>query len=293
MTRFHLLLVAVLASAPAAWAQPKDVAKEASRAFKEGQQLFDNADYVGAIESFRTAYRLRPHFLVLCNIALCHERQNDMIKAAKFYERCLGEGAEKTDEADAVRNSLTRVNGRITWVSVTSKGKGGTVVVDGRRLGPAPARFAINPGSHVVEVRRKGAEAATETVTSRGGEQRVLELNPVDKPSDAPPTRRRRLHQTWFWSTAGLAAAFAITATVLGVQTLKIRDEYEEGPTQELLDRGRNRKLLTNIFWACAGAAAGSATVLFFYTDFRGAKERGPTGKGKELTLGVGLRGTF
>lgn len=270
-------------------------AKVASEAFKEGQRLFDAADYLGAIDSFQKAYELRPHFLVQCNIALCHERQNEMIRAAEHYKRCLSEGADKTEKGETVKNSLERVEGRITWLKVDSQGAGGTIYVDGRRVGPAPARVPLNPGSHVVEVRRKGAAAATTTISTRGGEEKQVELTPsegqrrggkvVEKP-------RRRLHQAYFWSAAGLSVVFALVATVTGVQTLGIRDDYEENPSRELLDRGESRRLVTNIMWAGAAVAAGSATALYFFSDLPWTRERGQDDR-RAVTLGIGLQGTF
>jgi hypothetical protein len=270
-------------------------AKEASDAFKEGQRLFDGADYLGAIDSFQKAYELRPHFLVQCNIALCHERQNDMIKAAEHYKRCLSEGADKTEKGETVKNSLERVEGRITWLKVDSQGAGGTIYVDGRRVGPAPARVPLNPGSHVVEVRRKGTIAATTTISTRGGEEKQVELTPTraeDGSKKVVSKSRRRLHQAYFWSAAGLTVVFALVATITGVQTLGIHDDYEDNPSQELLDRGTNRRLVTNIMWAGAAVAAGSATALYFFSDLPWTRERGQDNK-HAATLGIGLRGTF
>jgi len=269
-------------------------AQAASRAFGEGQQLFDNADYLGAIEAFKKAYQLRPHFLVMCNIALCHERKNDMIEAARHYQRCLKEGADKTDKASAVSNSLTRVEKRITWLRVSSDG-GGTILVDGRTMGLAPRRIPLNPGSHAVEVRRDGAKNASTTISTRGGEELDVRLTPIPiaQERSVPPVTgkpaRLRPHQAWFWTAAGLSLAFATAGTVTGVQTLQIRNDYEDDPTRELLDRGRSRRLVTNIMWAGAAVAAGSATALFVFTDFRSKRET-PRGR---VTMGLGLRGQF
>jgi len=270
-------------------------AKEASEAFKEGQRLFDAADYLGAIDSFQKAYELRPHFLVQCNIALCHERQNDMIRAAEHYRRCLSEGADATAKGETVKNSLDRVEGRITWLKVDSQGVGGTIYVDGRRVGPAPARVPLNPGSHVVEVRRAGTIAATTTVSTRGGEEKQVELTPTVAQHGSKKVagkRRRELHQAYFWSAAGLSVVFALVATITGIQTLGIRDDYEDNPSQELLDRGTNRRLVTNIMWAGAAVAAGSATALYFFSDLPWTREREQDNK-QAVTLGVGLQGTF
>jgi len=285
------VLPLVLLAAPAA-AREQGGAR-ASRAFNEGQKLFDGADYIGAIEAFKRAYSLRPHFLVLCNIALCHERRNNMVEASQFYQRCLDQGAGRTDKAAAVRNSLTRVQQRVTWIEVRSRDRGGTIHVDGRAVGSTPKRIPVDPGSHVVEVQRPGAKTVSANVATRGGETLTLELTPVQlavpppRRSHRPPVRRRGLHQAWFWATAGLSVALAVAGTVTGVQTLRIRDEYEASPTRELLDRGTSRRLVTNLLWAAAAASAGTAATLFFFTDFRRHETGGAT------TVGLALQGRF
>lgn len=291
-----LLLLAKLAAAPAS-AQPRS---EASRAFAEGSELFEKADYVGAIEAFSRAYRLKPHYSVLCNIALSHERLGNMVAAAASYRDCLSQGADKAASAEAVRNSLQRVEGRIGWVQVRSPGQGGDVHIDGNRVGPAPQRVPLNPGSHVVEVRRSGAEAARQSLTMRGGEQLELELIPralapeppkvivVKEPSPERP--RRRLHQAWFWSGVGLTAGLAAVATAFGVLTLRTRDDYQAQPSRQLYDRGLNYRLVTNIFWGLTAASAGATTGLFFYTDFR--RHQGGSARASTDLL-IGLHRTF
>jgi hypothetical protein len=295
MRALLLLLALVTIEGAAAADQPAPRAKEASRAFSEGSQLFEKGDYVGAALAFERAHRLRPHFSVLCNIALCHERLGNMIKAGSFFRRCLAEGAAKTTEAEAIRNSIKRVEERVAWAEVSSPGAGGTVYVDGEPIGQAPRRLPLNPGSHVLEVRRANAEPVRATLLVRGGEQRRLELVPLataappTQPSPRQPVGRRRLSPIWFWSSAGLAAAFGIAATVLGVQTLSIRSDYEANPSQVLLDRGRARRLATNLCWAGAAASAGSAAALFFFTDFRRDRSTG----GERTSLVLGLQGSF
>lgn len=82
----------------------------------------------------------------------------------------------------------------------------------------------------------------------------------------------------------------AITATVLGIQTLELKSEYDEDPTRQRLDRGRTYRTATNVLWGLTAAAAAGSTVLFVFTDFRGSPEEG----GKLVTtLGLALRGAL
>jgi hypothetical protein len=279
-------------------------ASEASRAFAKASQLFKERKFVNAVAAFELAYRLRPHFMVQCSIARCYQNMNDMLKAAEHYQRCLDEGAKETAMAKRVQASLKSVKAQITWIDVQSPGKGGTIYVGGKARGEAPRKIGINPGTHVIEVRRPGAETASSTIKTLGGEERELVLVPLDlkptgeelpdkqpQPEDEPPGRRR-LSQVWFWTGVGVTAALAIVTTVMGVQTLNARTDYNDNPTQEGADTFDQRRLLTNVFLGLTVAAAGGTTALYFFTDFGGRREQ-RVGDEQAMTLGVGLRGTF
>jgi hypothetical protein len=272
--------------------------KAAAEAFERGKDLHEKRNYVEAIEAFEVAYRLRPHYIVQCSIARCYENLNKPIEAATHFKRCLADGAEGTDLGPQVSASLARMEARIVQVEVSSPGKGGTIHVDGRQQGETPQTLRLNPGSHVIEVRREGAKPASATIKLLGGERRSVTLIPVDLRVEAAPAPvaraerrdrpRRRLSQVWFWSAAGVTAALAITTTVLGVQTLRLKSDYEDNPTEQGASDFWARRRLTNILLGATLAAAATGTTLFFFTDFGGG---GDAMRG--ASAGIGLRGAF
>jgi hypothetical protein len=306
--RFALVLIALVLAIgeqrARAASDPVSNGKEAAQAFARGKRLFAERDYVGAVEAFGQAYKLKPHFLVLCNIARCYERSGDMIRAADFYRQCLEKGGQASDQATRVQTALDHVAQRITWIQVNSPGVGGEIFVDGKPMGRAPQRVQLNPGTHVVEVRREGATPARLDITTRGGERQdvllVPKAEPVkvggDKLKEKDPVSVKKpvdkglrvLSSTWFWISAALTAACAASAIGLGVSTTKLRDEYVANPTRAGYDSAVQRRTLTNVFWGLTAAAGASATVLFFFTDFGGPAERRD-----RASLGIGLRGTF
>jgi hypothetical protein len=303
-----LVLMLVVALAWLAWAPPVAAQPKtpAARAFAKARQLFKERNYVEAIKEFDKAYRLRPHFFVQCSIARCHENLNDFIKAAEHYKRCLDEGAAKSPKVGRVRDSLEAVEKKIAWLTVRSPGGGGTIYVDGREAGRAPGKIPLNPGSHVVEVRREGATSASATVESSSGGAMTVTLSPKEiapevKPpvaseprvitKTAEPPRRRGLHQAWFWTAAATTVVLATTFIVLGAQTVGLRSDYLDQPSKEGYDQAVERRALTNVFLGLAGAAAATTTVLFFFTDF-GGKESESRGR-EAASFGLGLRGTF
>jgi hypothetical protein len=270
--------------------------KTAASAFARGTELFEKRDYIGALEAFEEAYRLKPHFMVQCNIARCYEESGDLVQSKTHYQRCLDEGgASNAEISKRARKALADVQGRIVRLTVASPGKGGTLHVDGRAAGKAPGDVLVNPGTHVVEVHREGASPASATITVRAGETRELSLIPADvpiEPTPTPPPSRghRTLKQHWFWIATALTAAFGAATIGLGVSTIKARDSYLQSKTEDDYNAAVNRRMLTNVFVGLTAAAAGTATTLFFFTDFR--RSASPE-RDSALTLGVGLQGRF
>jgi len=304
MTRVTVvvLLCVALLGGEAEARRKSEGADPASEAFALGTRLYSQMDYQAAMEAFRRAYKLKPHHIVLCNIARCYSGLNDMVKAADAYRQCLREGGGESKLAAKIADSLAKVEARITALSVTSVGKGGTVHVDGQAVGQTPRIVPLNPGRHVIEVRRYGAMTATATVEARGG-QSSIELNPVEIPtkpvarpeperpvSKAPAPGRSRLSSSWFWVGAGATVAVAAAATAMGVLTLRANSDFDEGPTWDGYDKVIDYRLVTNVLWGATAALGATTTVLFFFTDFGGSRRDGGD---DAATLGIGITGSF
>lgn len=313
-----LLTGASLTFASAALAKKRKRKTPAARAFATAKKLFEKRDYVAAVSAFERAYALRPHYLVQCSIARCYESLNNFIKAEKHYRRCLKEGARKKRIGKRIKRVLAAVGKKIAWLVVGSPGGGGEVVVDGRVLGRAPGKVPLNPGEHVVEVRRPGAHTARAPIIAEPGATLRIELVPtaivkkipVGAPRPAavapspsagvtpqaaaspdPTFTRDGLHPAWFWIATALTAGLGAATTYFGVRTLGLRSDYEEGATKTLADDFVTSRKLTNIFIALTATAAAAGTTLFFFTDFGGGDE--VEGDGVSKSWGLGLRGSF
>lgn len=193
----QLVLIGSLVCAPGVLraGSPGAGVNSPAKLFAQGRRLFGEGDYVGAAEAFGQAYQARPHFSVLCNIALCHERRADFIEAARYYRRCLRDGAENGANADEVRGSLARARARIAVLAVSTPNRVATIYLDGRRLGPSPLEVTVNPGSHVVEARSDVGMPVARPVLTRGGERLDVVIALQKEPqaiaarSSAVPTR--------------------------------------------------------------------------------------------------------
>jgi len=275
-------------------------AKEAATAFARGQALFNNGEYANAIAAFERAYSLKAHHAVQCSIATCYEQMNRFVEAAEHFRRCLAEGARDTAKAESVRGSLAAVEAKINYVEVKSPGAGGTVYVDGIAQGPAPRRVPLDPGRHLIEVRRAGALSVNITLRLVSGEERTLTLVPTELGAAQPQAEprpvatpvvhergRRRLAPGWFWTSVALTVGLGAAAGVMGGMTYSSATDYDRAPTKEGYDTFASRRLVTNVLAGLALAAAGTGTALFFFTDFSGRRHQ------EGLSAGIGVGGAF
>ncbi len=72
----------------------------------KGSRLFQQGKNDQAITAFQAAYDLKPHYLMQCNIARCHESSGRHTEAARHYRRCLDEGGDRAPVAGEVRKAL-------------------------------------------------------------------------------------------------------------------------------------------------------------------------------------------
>jgi hypothetical protein len=111
---FHTLAVMVLGLSLllTATAMADDTAMARGLANK-GQKHFNRGEYDAAIAAFSRAYELKPHFLMQCNIARCHEMKEELKEARDHYKRCLDEGGSQSPTADQVRQALAAVEEKL------------------------------------------------------------------------------------------------------------------------------------------------------------------------------------
>jgi hypothetical protein len=90
---------------------------------------------------------------------------------------------------------------------VKSRVQGALVSIDGRKLAQAPAEALLLPGTHQVLARRDGfADASTQVIVD-AGQNRTIELNPVEQ--------HPLLKQWWFWAGVGVVVAAGTTTAIV------------------------------------------------------------------------------
>jgi PEGA domain len=154
--------------------------READRHFKTGVELFDERKYAEALAEFEQAYALKPHPLVLNNLAATHRALSQYDQAVDFYNRFLIEGEGKLTEAElaAGRAELEDLLRLVARVEVVTSPEGATVKVDGRSMGDTPLDdpLVLGPGDHTVVATLSGHLPAERKIRVAAGDSLRVEF---------------------------------------------------------------------------------------------------------------------
>jgi len=195
------ILAAVLAISAAATAQPRTAEQRAAELASEGVHLFQDGRYKEALTRFLESYAHAHIPEVIWNIGRCYEELGDLPSALRYFEEFLplapNDEARKKALAriekvrrEIERSGTTAAAESALIVSVEdAEVREVRVVVDGQEVyaGPAPARVALAPGSHVLAV--SGGEAVQpvqKTVRIEAGGLEVVVLRPPAAPAAEP-----------------------------------------------------------------------------------------------------------
>ena len=249
-------LVALLPARGAA--QPTDAAvAEAARLFDEAVAATERGDFAAALQAFHASYAANPLPDVLYNVGMC--------------QKALGQFPEA---ANTFRQSVVIVGAGMPAA--------GRAEVDPGALG---GWMAVAPGPHTVAAERSGFEPASVVVSAPAGEIATarLTLVPVAEAVPPPGAADEGVSQTWFWVTAGAAAALGIAGAITG--GLELADEGDFTDAADRCNAGNDsacsegRSIYADIedeanattaLLVVAGAAAATALVLVFFTDWDG-----------------------
>lgn len=273
-TRCWMILAATLAMpSPVRAQEPIDMAKTH---YASAAAYYGRGQYKEAVREFKAAYTLSKKPDLLYNIAQCWERLGDLARSISYYNRYLTESPNATD-ADKVKlriGSLKKRLGR-TAIALKSGTPGAEVFVDGRKIGTLPmsSPFKVKPGTHKVEVRKRGFVSFRSTVAAAVG--RIVRIT-VDmaKEGGAAPSAHRpfwKRRRVWTWVTLGLGAAFLAAGTGLGVAATDSADKANSRLKDGDLDgynkhkkAARLRAGLADGFFALGGAAVITSVILLF-----------------------------
>ena len=157
--------------------------KQAEESFKKGTELFNQEKYVGALEEFKKSYDLSPKTSVLYNIGICHYFLFQFGGAIEMLKKYLAE-AKKADpeKRKKVEDLIKEMEGESSKLIVVTEPADATVVIDGKVVVATPMKdhVFLSPGEHVIEVKKEGYGAKSQSVMLTEGAVKKMEVT-IDK----------------------------------------------------------------------------------------------------------------
>ncbi len=167
-----------LALAPAARAQNDPPAKEASRHFQRGVDLYSEGDVRGALVEFKRAYALLPRATVLYNIGQAEYQLQEYAASLKTLEKFLAETGPNVPHRAEVQQAIEILRGRVGKIAVNIDRPECDVTVDEQAVGstPLPEPVLVSVGRRRVVVACAGAEPVKRDLDVPAGDTVSLEL---------------------------------------------------------------------------------------------------------------------
>lgn len=210
MTYKRWWTIVLVLGALCVWSRPaaaNDKA-EARRAFRAGQQAYQNGQYGVAARAFERAYKLLPIPAIAFSTAQAHRKQYFVDKqpgrikrALELYREYIAKVPKGGRREDAVSNiaelepQLARMQATMgkpitmpnlqpaTELMVSARGvKGAKASID-KKTGDAPLMLRVEPGKHMVKVWAKGYFPVQEEHTAVDGKFITIEVNLRPKPA--------------------------------------------------------------------------------------------------------------
>lgn len=222
----------VLASQPLAHAQSAQETAIARALFEEGISLADQAKWAEAADRFRRAQSLKPTPGIAFNLASALAETGKVIEASELLESLARDSATPPELKQECEAKLAAIAGKRAYLAihVENAPAEAKVEVDGHDWPRAGWGVAspLDPGTHLVVGRSRGAETTRTELQIAAGERRELSLSfpqaaPVTPMATAPestpaPARdeKRPLYKNWIlWTCVGAVIAGGVVASLL------------------------------------------------------------------------------
>ena len=160
-----------------------DGTDDARLEFKAGIAALEEENFPEALAAFKASYELNPKKVVLYNIGMCQKALFKYKEALETFESLLGgerAGLSPSRWAEAEQSKL-ELERQVAALTLESGTEGGMVLLDGKEVGALPleAPLLLDPGSHILEIRKEGYERYREELRLELGERRTLALAPL------------------------------------------------------------------------------------------------------------------
>lgn len=271
--------------------------EQASRRFQRGVNLYRDRSFDAALAEFNRAYELAPNYRVLFNIGQVHAERGDYVAGIKAFRQYLAEGGSAVDAARVteVQAEITRLEGRIANITVTSNVSDAELLIDGVSVGKLPqAHVPVNAGLRSISLRKNGYEADDVRVMLATGDDKALEIKlqkramaapagangtaPLPPPADSSTASSGPGAAFWVSLSATVLAGGA--TTVFALLTHKADNDYDTAlnvypGSQAGINSARNDLKRNALLTDVCGAATlvGLASTMYFALSSSGTEK--------------------
>ena len=290
--------LALLASCPAARAQPADPAAvaESDDLILQGLKLREQGQDAGALLLFERAQQLAPTPRALTQRALAEQALGSWVQAEAHLKEALAAPADAWIEQHraTLERSLATIGDHLGTLQVNGGLPGAELFIDGQQVGTLPlaASLRVVVGRSMLEVKLPGHYPVRREIAVRAGSisTETIELVPVPVPAQPAPGAEPKpaagpapsaaaydataevdtasgLPPWLFWTSAAVTVALGGVTVWSGLNTKAQDDAWRsytemDGAVREEGERGYERahdaQVRTNVL---IGATAGMAAV--------------------------------
>lgn len=172
-----------------AWAAPAlaqgDAAQErAKKFFIQGSKDFEARRFARALDAFEQANAIKPHPIMLKNIAKTYEAMKDLPKAVEYYQKYLG---SKPGDAGDVQKKIAGLQALMAqWskLTLTTEPAGASIWVGprtNRPRGKTPATIVVEPGRQTITLGLAGHDVISKALTLSAGQALTLPVITLNK----------------------------------------------------------------------------------------------------------------
>jgi hypothetical protein len=231
---------------------------KARDSFNQGVTAFEQGRLAEALELFRKAYKLKPSYRILYNIAQTEAELGRPHKAIATFEAYLAEGGAEVPKKRrlATERELRKLAALVGTLDINGP-PGAKLWVDGDHIGSLPlgAPISLPAGQHRILVQLPGFEPCEKTVEVRGQEatSEQCEPTPPEVPEPQHPSPSVTLTTTTTpapkervlfdsvapWTATGLSAACLAVGIVLMAKTQSLNSELRGACPQGICPASR------------------------------------------------------
>jgi PEGA domain len=252
--------------------------------FRRGVERYTQRDFEGALAAFRDAYQADSDWRLLYNVGQCEIQLLRNRDAYLTFTRYLKDGGSQVPEErrPAVAKDLAMLLSKLGRIVVQVTPEDAAILIDDQ---PSAPETVVEPGAHVVAMRRDGYVTATQKVDIGAGDRSIVQtrLQPesaVSNKTEAvvvpllvkPPEPSRSLSTGTIGLWIGTGAAVVLGATASGFslyngsELSRLKGTLDPSPTELERYAGRTKtfSIAADVLWGSAIVLAGVSMYFTF-----------------------------